>query len=128
MAPACKLRPLVIPPLASRQADDENDTPCTECSASDHTPTTHRSGYRPWRELLMRTFKIDVEKCLRCGDRMKLRALVLAVTSIDRLLRRIGASTDPPTLSPARDPPFFKSRVLRQRFGHADSQLPMPGV
>lgn len=76
----------------------------------------------------MRTFRIDVEKCDRCGDRMKLRALVLAVPSIDRFLRRIGEPTQPPALSPARDPPFFKSCVLRQRFAHAGDQLSMPGL
>jgi hypothetical protein len=74
----------------------------------------------------MRTFAIDVEKCDRCGDRLKVRALGLAVASIDRLLRRVGEPSEPPPLSPARDPPFFKSRVLRQRFGHAQGQLSMP--
>ena len=76
----------------------------------------------------MRTFAIDVECCQRCGGRLKLRALVLAIASIDRFLRRIGEPTEPPTLSPARDPPFFKSRALRQRFRHPGDLLSMPGL
>jgi hypothetical protein len=129
LAPASKLRPLVVPPLPPQPPTHQNAaSPCSDCSASDHTPSTHRSGYRPWRELLMRTFKIDVDKCDRCGDRLKLRALVLAVASIHRLLRRIGEPTEPPVLSAARGPPFFKSRALRLRFRHAGDQLSVPGV
>jgi hypothetical protein len=85
LAPASKLRPLVVPPLPSQPPIREEDlSPCSDCATPHDTPITHRSGYRPWRELLMRTFRIDVEKCDRCGDRVKLRALVLAVPSIDR--------------------------------------------
>lgn len=42
---------------------------CSTCTAKTKPPT-HRSGYRPWRELLMRTFKIDVELCHNCGGRL----------------------------------------------------------
>jgi hypothetical protein len=57
---ASKLRPLVVPPL-----------PIDSLSAASHShrehPPTHRSRYRPWAELLKRTFQIDVERC-ECGD------------------------------------------------------------
>ncbi len=119
LAPASKLRPLVIPPPPPTANDDPS--PCTDCSTTSDKPSTHRSGYRPWRELMLRSFAIDVEKCDRCGARLRLRALVLAAASIDRFLRRIGEPTEPPALSPARDPPFFKSRALRQRFAGYDS-------
>jgi hypothetical protein len=68
-----------------------------------------------------RSFAIDVEKCDRCGARMRLRALVTAAASIARYLRHLGEPTEPPPLSPARGPPFFKSRVLRRKFGELDS-------
>ncbi len=66
---------------------------------------------------MKRTFAIDVDKCARCGSRMRLRALVTAAASIERFLRHIGEPFEPPVLAPARDPPFFKSRVLRRRLG-----------
>ena len=57
-----------------------------------------------------RTFAsaIDVELCTRCGSRMRLRALVTAAASIERFLRHMGESTQPPTLSPPA------SRIRRQ--------------
>ena len=36
---------------------------------------------------------------------------------IERTLRWLGEPVDPPTLAPARDPPFFKSQVIRWRLG-----------
>ena len=53
---------------------------------------------------------------------MRLRALVTAAQSIARFLRHIGEPTAPPTLSPARGPPFFKSRVVRRKFGEPDAE------
>jgi hypothetical protein len=46
----------------------------------------HAGGYRPWAELLARTFAVDVLACPRCQGRMKLLC---------------------------RGPPYWKSRVLR---------------
>jgi hypothetical protein len=65
----------------------------------------------------MRSFKIDVEHCQSCGGRMKLRALVMTTTSIERYLRWLGEPVDPPTHAPARDPPYIKSQVIRRRRG-----------
>ena len=80
-----------------------------------HSPT-HRSRHRPWAELLKRTFQIDVERC-ECGGRFKLRALVIEAHNIERLLRYLGEPLEPPKRAPARDPPYFKSQVLRRKFG-----------
>jgi hypothetical protein len=61
LAPASKLRPKVVPPPAPMPAGQE--VPATS------RPPTHRSIYRPWCELLKRTFAEDVEKCAKCrGD------------------------------------------------------------
>jgi hypothetical protein len=68
----------------------------------------------------MRSFKIDIERCQNWGGRLKLRALVMTTTtttSIERYLSWLGEPIDPPALAPARDPPCFKSRVIRQRLG-----------
>jgi hypothetical protein len=64
-----------------------------------------------------RSFKIDVERCGKCGGRMKLRALVITSASIQRYLSWLGEPTEPPALAPARGPPFFKSRAIRKKLG-----------
>ena len=45
---------------------------------------------------------------------MKLRALVITAAGIRRYLRWLGEPSEPPTLAPARDPPFFKSVAIRR--------------
>lgn len=113
LAAASKWRARVVPPPKPPSASDDTEHDCSTCTAKDRPPT-HRSGYRPWRELLMRSFKIDVERCQSCGRRMKLRALVMTSAGIERYLRWLGEPVDPPALAPARDPPYFKSRVIRR--------------
>ena len=107
---ASKLRSLIVPPLPPKAETDA--TPCHR----EHPPT-HRSVYRPWAELLKRTFQIDVEICPNCGGRLKLRALVIEAHNIERLLRHLGEPLEPPKRAPARDPPYFKTQVLRRKFG-----------
>jgi len=53
---------------------------------------------------------------------MKLVRFVTRRASMEKLLASIGEPTDAPGLSPARDPPFFKSRVLRRRLGAEQPQ------
>ncbi len=106
---ASKLRPLVVPPLPA-------DAPNAASLAHGVHPPTHRSTYRPWAELMKRTFQIDVE-CCPCGARFKLRALVIEAHAIERLLRHLGEPLEPPRRSPARDPPYFQSKVLRRKLG-----------
>ena len=74
-----------------------------------------RSTYRPWAELLKRTFDIDVLSCPSCGGRMKLLALVIDSKSVARYLRAIGEPTDVPCRSPSRGPPWWRSFVLRRK-------------
>jgi hypothetical protein len=116
LAAASQWRARVVPPPKTLLETDSADAECSTCTAKDKPPT-HRSGYRPWRELLMRSFKVDVEHCQSCGGRMKLCALVMTTKGIERYLRWLGETVDPPTLAPARDPPYFKSRVIRRRLG-----------
>jgi hypothetical protein len=74
-----------------------------------------RGTYRPWAELLKRTFDFDVLQCPSCGGRMKLLALVTAPKSIARYLRAAGEPTDVPRRSPSRGPPWWKSTILRRK-------------
>ena len=80
-----------------------------------------RGGYRPWAELLKRTFGFDVLTCPCCSGRMKLLALVTDPTSVARYLRGIGEPTDVPKRTPARGPPYWASRVLRRGAGSVEA-------
>ena len=110
LAAAHKLRPLIVPPPAP---PDPNHPART--ASREERPATHRSRYRPWSELMRRTFALDVEACASCGGRMKLVRFVTRRASTEKLLGSLGEPTDAPSLSPARDPPFYKSRILRRR-------------
>jgi hypothetical protein len=45
-------------------------------------------------------------------------ALVREPEGIARFLRHLGEPTEPPALSPARAPPYLRSRVLRRQPDH----------
>jgi hypothetical protein len=64
---------------------------------------------------MKRAFEIDVLQCPQCQGRLKLKALVIEAHNIERLLRHLGEPLEPPKRAPARDPPYFKSKVLRRK-------------
>jgi uncharacterized protein YbaR (Trm112 family) len=47
-------------------------------------------GYRPWAELLARTFAVDVLACPKCHGRMRLLAMVEEPTNVARFLAAMG--------------------------------------
>ena len=102
---ASKLRSRLAPKRAAAAP-----APCVE----DIKDVPRRSSYRPWAELLRRTFGFDVLACPRCEGRMRLLAMVTDAKNIARYLRGLGEATDAPTRAPARGPPYWKSRVLRR--------------
>ena len=82
---------------------------------------TRKGTYRPWAELLKRTFGIDVLQCPKCAGLMKLVAMITDPTSAARYLRGIGERPSVPEPSPSRGPPYWKSTVLRQKaLGYGD--------
>ena len=74
-----------------------------------------KSGYRPWAELLQRTFSVDVLTCPSCQGRMRLLAVVKNPAGIARYLAAAGELTEVPGRSPPRAPPYWKSQVLRRQ-------------
>jgi len=72
-------------------------------------------GYRPWAELLARTFAVDVLACPKCHGRMRLLAMVEEPANVARFLAAVGEATEVPRPSPRRGPPYWKSRVLRRQ-------------
>jgi hypothetical protein len=73
-----------------------------------------KSGYRPWAELLQRTFSVDVRTCPSCQGRMRLLAVVKNPAGIARYLAATGELTEVPSRAPGRGPPYWKSQVLRR--------------
>jgi len=130
----CRLAAMVPPPyfhtaryagvLASHHAwrarivaEPKTDT-CNhedKARAPDQPTAKNGSGYRPWAELLKRTFAIDVETCPTCKGRMKLVSLIQERRSIARFLKRLGEATEPPERAPPREPPYWQSRELRRK-------------
>ena len=116
---ASKWRALVVPPPPAPPAEP---SPHNQHAAKPRRPT-HRSRYRPWAELLKRTFAIEVQVCPNCSGRMKLIALVTEPSSLTRFLRHLAEPTDAPAISAARDPPYFTSRAVRRALGELDRAL-----
>lgn len=105
---ASKLRARLVPkPAAPRAA----------VLPEEREQLPRRRAYRPWAELLMRTFGLDVLACPRCEGRMRLLAMVTEPRAIARFLRALGEPTDVPPRAPARGPPYWKSQVLRRSAG-----------
>ncbi len=114
LAPAAKLRPLIVPlPPPPPQGDAAKPA---------STPPTHRCAYIPWAILAKKTFKEDIDRCPKCGGKMKLKSLVQEPENIARFLRHLGEPTEPPPLAPARAPPYWKVRELRRK-PHAQTDM-----
>ncbi|XXY22155.1 transposase [Sorangium sp. So ce216] len=97
--------------IGPRPAKPEEPTKADD----DAAPKRKRDGYRPWAELLRRTFAIDVLECPTCKGRMKLVAMVTEPRNIARFLSALGEPTDVPACSPNRGPPYWESTVLRRK-------------
>ena len=62
-----------------------------------------------------RVFQVELEQCALCGAPMKLRAIVTEPKNVRRYLRHLDEATELPPRAPARDPPYFKSHVVRRK-------------
>jgi hypothetical protein len=115
LAPAAKWRPLIVPKPGPSQATEDGTTPEATSPCSAASCSASGSHYRPWAELLRRTFAVDVETCRRCGGRMRLLAVLTDLTQVTRFLHHRREPTEPPARAPPRDPPYFKTLVVRRR-------------
>ena len=128
LASASPLRPRIAPPRAIAEI------PVAETPTNDAPPKRAGGTYRPWAELLKRTFTplrsvdlrglrrlrplrfdVDVLHCPKCNGRMKLVAMVTNPVSIARYLAKLGELADVPPRAPSRGPPYWKSTVLRRK-------------
>jgi hypothetical protein len=101
-------KPKLAPPSQPAGVDDAGH--------ADMTPE-RASRYRPWAQLLKRTFEVEVLQCPLCQGRMKLLAMITDMNSIARYLAKLGEPTDVPARSAGRGPPYWKSTVLRHKAG-----------
>jgi hypothetical protein len=108
LASASRWRARVAP---RRKTDQEGDERVPE----ELSPSRCGGNYRPWAELLKRTFDVDVLECTSCQGRMKLVAMVTDPASVRRYLAAQGELTDVPGRSRNRGPPYWKSVVLRRK-------------
>ena len=106
LAAASPLRPKIAP-------KPRTEEPAAASAEPDRTGPA--GGYRPWAELLARTFAVDVLACPKCHGRMRLLALVQEPANVARFLAAMGEATEMPRRSPGRGPPYWKSHVLRRQ-------------
>ena len=90
LASASKLRARLAPKRSS---------PAAAACVEDTADMPRRSPYRPWAELLKRTFGFDVLACPRCDGRLRLLAMVTETHEVSRYLRALGEPTDVPARS-----------------------------
>ena len=120
LASASKLRPRILPEPPEREDDA---CPVRAASDADSREPSPRQGcrYRPWAELLKRTFAVDVLCCPRCAGRLRFVALMTVPSEIARYLRALAEPTDAPARAAPRGPPYWASRALRRRAGDLDA-------
>ena len=105
---------------SGQQAARAHRAHARRCAGQRHGPSLRAgrqsggSRYRPWAELLKRTFGSTF-----CSARAAKAACSSwrwspSPRSIQRMLRHVGEPTEPPVREPARGPPYWKSRVLRR--------------
>ena len=102
-------------PWRKRIAPHPKADPSAEAIEEEVTPKRATGNYRPWAELLKRTFDVDVLQCPKCKGRKKLLAVVTDPKSVARYLASLGELTDVPARSPSRGPPYWKSTVPRKK-------------
>jgi hypothetical protein len=58
-----------------------------------------------WAELMRRVFQLDVLRCVHCGGRRKLIALITDPFVARRILNHLGLACEAPRIAAARSPP-----------------------
>jgi hypothetical protein len=115
LSAAAKWRPLIVPEEPdSPGRDAAAASSAAQAGASGDEPKA-RSSWRPWRELLKRSFDIDL-LCPKCGAPMKLKAFLVSPQSLRRLLTTLGERIVAPQRAPPQAPPYLQTRaVVRER-------------
>jgi hypothetical protein len=110
LAPASPWRSRIAP-----TAEPSTSPALVETTEQSSASTRKTGNYRPWAELLRRTFGHDVLVCPSCHGRMKLLAMVTDERELARYLAHVGEPAQVPPRAPSRGPPYWKSTVLRRK-------------
>ncbi len=60
--------------------------------------------YIGWATLMRRSFDADVLACAKCGDRLRVLAVITEAEPVRRILAHLGLASEAPPLARARDP------------------------
>jgi len=101
LAPRAAWRAEVVPRPVPRATADAGE----DASEPDVTPRPVARG-ASWADLMRRAFAIDVLACPRCGERLRLIALIEASATARRILTHLDLPADVPRPVPARAPPI----------------------
>lgn len=118
LAPNYKHRKQIVPkpPELTIVSEGQNIDPKLAKSAKKKNIT--------WARLLARVFNIDIEKCSKCGGKVKIIAAIEDPQVIRKILDHKGLPTKPPSLHPARGPPKLQSHFEDEfHQGHFDMQF-----
>ena len=86
-------------------------------------PPERAPSYRPWAELLARTFAVGVLDCPKCHGRMRLFAMVQDPANIAHLLAAVGEPTEgAPPLAGARSSVLEEPRAVTEARRRAKSE------
>jgi hypothetical protein len=90
-----------VPQHPGRAAPCDRPVPEGLLPAENNSNRPRRSGWRPWAELLKRSFDIQL-RCAHCNATMTLKSFVSSRASLQRLLTRLGEPTEVQGKAPAR--------------------------
>jgi hypothetical protein len=97
LAPSASWRPHVIPPEPSGDFNSHPGCRGKKCSIGQ---TQNNMACRPrryaWAELLKRVFSVDILKCDRCGERMRILCAINSASAIQKILDCLGLPSKPP--------------------------------
>jgi len=104
LAPNSKVRPHIIPKSKEQQEEEKavNEYPENE---TEEQAAAKKRNRLTFAQLLKRLFKIDIEKCKKCGGKLKFRSAITDHSSIKRYLEGTGLKSTPPQPKPAKPPP-----------------------
>jgi hypothetical protein len=71
----------------------------------DRLDAVRKAAARCWALLLVRIYECLPLRCTKCGEPMRIIAIVLDRPTIERILDHIGDRAQPPAVLPERSPP-----------------------
>jgi hypothetical protein len=113
LAPRSAFRPMIVPrakeesvsPPADRR-DGVSAPGERQTSRQDENGVQGKKGRNySWARLMARVFELDVLRCPRCGERMRIMAAIDSPEAIAKILACLGLPIRPPPLTPAEPDP-----------------------